>query len=166
MYGIFLHRRNAPTPILDKNAIYRSLEFFTWSDSIRRPISMSVRNAIAIFAHDQFGWNENEEWMRVHHTMDTLMPTFAIFMDTVAVSVAIQYTISISVSCGTVADRMFAVAVGHFRCIGRIAANRNVALLVAFWGGRRTVNFAKQAIVRIVMRTSCGLTCKKRGKFE
>lgn len=75
-------------------------------------------------------------------------------MDTDAVRVAVQWTISISVHRGTVANRMFAIAVGHFWCISCIAANRNVALLVAFRSGRWTINIAKQTIVRIVMRAS------------
>lgn len=82
-----------------------------------------------------------------------------------AVAVAIQCNISISVQRGTIADRMIslaiavgaAVAIGHFWCISCIAANRNVALLVAFRGGRWTFDIAKQTIVRIVMRTPIGL---------
>lgn len=71
-------------------------------------------------------------------------------------AVAVQCTISIPVQGGSVPDRMFAVAVGRFWCIGSIAADRNVTLRVAFWGGRRTIDITKQTIVRIVMRTPNG----------
>lgn len=114
---------------------------------------MSISNAIAIFTCER-NERDTSEFEPTIALSIAAPHTFAIFMN--AVAVAVQCTISISVHGGTVPDRMFAVAVGRFWCIGCIPANRNVTLRVAFWGGRRTIDITKQTIVRIVMLTPIG----------
>lgn len=116
---------------------------------------MSIRNAIAIFTCER-NERDTSEFGSTIALCSASPHTFAILMDAVAVAVAVQCTISISVHGGTVPDRMFAVAVGRFWCIGCIPANRNVTLRVALWGGRRTIGVTEQTIVRIVVLTPIG----------